>query len=81
MQIVKKQTVCEVCGDFFDGEFVQHEKLEDDYPWETLPNYESDIDEDGIEIINIEVPEERVYPHLHEQPTAECHICPDCRVR
>lgn len=65
MKMVKAEAVCDICGRIFEGEFIQHEKPEDDWP-------------DEKEWENV-VAEDFVYPHLHYQPTVECHICPECR--
>ena len=79
MKIVKKETSCEVCGEIFEGEFIQHEKPEDDFPFEQEPAYQESYDEDGTTIGEWIDPEPSIYPHIHEQPTVECHICPKCR--
>jgi len=70
MKVVKKETDCEVCGKLFMGEFIQHDTPDDDWEWERDPR--------SLEIIG-ETEDDIAYPHIHEQPTVECHICPDCR--
>lgn len=70
MKIVKEETDCEICGELFQGEFIQHESPADDFP-----NEQDWLNEfDGEYEL-----EELTYPHLHEQPTVNCHICPNCR--
>jgi len=80
MKVVKQNTACEICGEDFEGDFIQHEKPEDDFPWEGQPTMFKTYDDDGSEIIEYEgAPEEITYPHIHEQPTVECHVCLECR--
>jgi len=77
MRIVKRETVCEVCDALFYGEFIEHERPEDDFDWERDPAYQRMlIEEEGFDEEDVLNP---VYPHEHEQPTVECHICPKCR--
>jgi hypothetical protein len=71
MKIVKKDSFCEVCGKVFQGDFIEHETPIDDYEWENAPEYR--------EFLKLEWEDEARYPHWHEQPTVECHICPKCR--
>lgn len=67
-KVIDKNT-CEVCGEEFDAEYIQHDSPEDDFVWEKNEVYLKEIGEsEGI-----------TYPHKHEQPTVECHICPNCR--
>jgi hypothetical protein len=83
MKIVKQETVCEFCGKRFMGDFIQHETPEDDFKWEKeMMQDAKELDEDSFYMKweeDIENWKEQTYPHTHEQPTPECHICPSCR--
>lgn len=60
-QVIGKNS-CEVCGEMFDAEYIQHENQKEDFEWEKQEEYPLE------------------YPHLHEQPTQKCNLCPSCRV-
>jgi hypothetical protein len=74
MKLVLRETACDVCGKIFMGEFVQHDSPEDDYDWEEPSVFCKLWVEAGYDPADLST-----YPHIHELPTVECHICPECR--